>query len=551
MAGLVEASDSQGTTPSILHRARAPLITVVLYMASYVILDRISMVQMLPDLGFSIWNPPPASSLALLLTKGFRFAPALLPAAVLADGINGDFPAGFVPSLAMDAVIACGYSLIAAALRPVAGPTTGFQSVRGVVQFLGIVCVGVLAVAWLVGLTLMLMHALPSSRLVMAVRHFWVGDVTGIVGLFPVLMTAHSAWQRWKEIPARTRVADLALFALALAFALWVVFGVAVTREWHFFYLLLLPMIWIGVRHGLPWCSVAILIEQLALITIVVTEDYSLADFTDFQIFSLAIAITGLVIGAVVTERQHTELRLRQQQAELGRMARVTTAGVLGSTIVHEISQPLATVSTYAHVCSLLLRANPGRPEVLIDTLAKLESEVLRAGKIVDRLRDFLSNGETRLTALDVREIAREVAAALADEARSRRVNIAVDAQTAMPIIANRLQMEQVLLNLIRNAIEAAAENRGRERLVRIDLRRFGNKIRIDVEDNGPGVPPDIAERLFEPFATGKPRGMGLGLVLSRQIVRFHGGDLWCDGSASTGARFTIRLPCDGSNTDG
>ena len=124
--------------------------------------------------------------------------------------------------------------------------------------------------------------------------------------------------------------------------------------EDQFFYLLLLPVIWIGVRHGLPWCAMAILIEQVTLVALITLLGYPASDFIAFQIFSIAVAVAGLVLGAVVTERQDAELKLRQQQAELGRMTRLATVGALGSAIVHEISQPLATLATYAHACRRL-----------------------------------------------------------------------------------------------------------------------------------------------------------------------------------------------------
>jgi two-component system, LuxR family, sensor kinase FixL len=508
------------------------------------------MVQVLPDVGFTLWNPPPACSLALLLIKGFQFAPALFPAAVLADGLNGGFSIGVMPTLVMDAIIAAGYSTIAAALRPFAGAATGFRSVRDVVGFLGVVCVGVLAVAGLVGVALVLLHELPPDRLVAAVRHFWIGDITGIVGLFPMLMTRRFAWERWRELRARTRFVDFAVFALALASALWIVFEVAAPKEFQFFYLLLLPMIWIGVRHGLPCCAVAILIEQLALIAVVVLYDYSTSDFTDFQLLSLAIAITGLLLGAVVTERQHTELRLRQQQAELGRMARLTTAGALGSAIVHQISQPLATIATYVHACRVFLVPALQNPEFLSATLAKVESETLRAGEIVERLRDFLSKGDTRFVPLDLAQVAHAVVAVLADDAQLRRVEVSILAQSVVWVTADRLQMEQVLLNLIRNGIEAAAENATREKHVWVSLDHLDDEVQVAVEDNGPGVHPEIAEQLFEPFTTRKARGMGLGLSLSRQIVELHGGDLWWDRTVATGARFAFRLPIHRSSTN-
>lgn len=535
-----------------LRNARNPWIIISLYTALYAALDRATMLHVLPDIGFTLWNPPPACSLALLLLKGLRFAPALFPAAVLADGVNGGFALGVAPTFVMDAIIAVGYSAIAAALRAFAGPTTGFQSVRGVVWFLGVVCVGVFALAAAVGLALVLMQVLSPDRLGMAMRHFWVGDVSGIVGLFPVLMTASSAWKRWNELPARIRFVDPAAFALSLALALWLVFGVAAAdKAFQFLYLLLLPMIWIGVRHGLPWCALAILIEQVALITIIAVHDYSLSDVTDFQILSLAIAVTGLLLGVVVTERQRTELRLREQQAELGRMARLTTAGALGSAIVHEISQPLATATTYAHACRVFLTSQPREPGFLIETLAKVESETLRAGEIVERLRDFLSKGNARLAPLNLANVTHAVVALLADEARSRGVDVSIHAQPMPLVAADRLQMEQVLLNLIRNAIEAVAEKPGWEKHVWVRLYHSAGKVRVDVEDNGPGVQPEIAEHLFEPFATGKPRGMGLGLLLSRQIIELYGGELWCDRAVMRGARFTFCLPVQRPKADG
>jgi two-component system sensor kinase FixL len=112
-----------------------------------------------------------------------------------------------------------------------------------------------------------------------------------------------------------------------------------------------------------------------------------------------------------------------------------------------------------------------------------------------------------------------------------------------LEILGDRLQIEQVLLNLVRNGIEAVSELSTKQRMIWIRLRRCAEAIQVDVEDNGPGIPPDIAEHLFEPFATGKPKGMGLGLLLSRQIIEFHGGQLWHDRAVSTGARFTFRLP--------
>jgi signal transduction histidine kinase len=520
------------------------------YFAAYLLLDLVSLVETLPNVGFTLWNPPPASSLALLLLKGIKLAPALFFAGVLADVLDGSVSIWVFPALALDAIIAAGYTVVALALRPFVRPASSLQSVRDVSWFLTISVVGVLAIASLVGLALVLMDSLPATGFAATVRHFWIGDLTGIAGLFPVLVTASAAWARWRELPTGTRLIDVGVFAVGLAAAFWIIFGIAPPQEFQFFYLLFLPVIWIGVRHGLPWCAVAVLIEQVVLVGLVTVLKYPTSDFVAFQILSLAVAATGLLLGAVVTERQQAELQLRQQQAELGRITRLATAGALGSVIVHEISQPLASLATYAHACRRLPRGGAKSEPLLIETLAKIESEALRAGEIIERLRDFSSKGDTRLAPLKLEDTARRVVGALTDEAHALGVEVRVEAQSETSVVADRVQVEQLLANLIRNGIEAAAEGATGDKQVRVRLTPSRGVVRVDVEDSGSGVAPEIAAHLFEPFATSKPRGMGLGLLLSRQIVELHGGKLWCERTSEKGSDFAFTLPCDGANLD-
>jgi two-component system, LuxR family, sensor kinase FixL len=523
---------------------RQAVIVVCVYVASYAALDWISLVQVLPGVGFTLWNPPPAASLALLVLKGLRFAPALFVAGVISDGLVGGFLLGIQPTLASDLIIAIGYTGIAAALRHFADAGQGFPRVADVVWLLLIVGAGTFAVACLAVAVLMMMHALPPDLVVASIRHFFIGDLTGIVGLLPVLLTIPQAWDRWKEVSPVTRIFDLGVFALGLGFALSVVFGVARSQELQFFYLLLPPVVWIGVRHGLPWCAMAILVDQLAFISIITLLDYPTADFLAFQILSLAVTATGLILGAVVTERQRAERSLRQRQAELSRVARLTTAGALGAAVVHEISQPLATVATYAYACRQLLGSEPADLELLGRTMVNVEAEIRRAGEIVERLRDFLAKSEPRWCSIDLAETTHKVVSVLADEARTHRVTVRIDARPLPRIAADHIQIEQVLVNVIRNAIEAVADCINRERWVRIRLGQVDAEVQIEIEDNGPGVSPDIAQHLFEPFETSKVRGMGLGLSLSREIVKAHGGSLRWDATVAVGARFVLRLPC-------
>lgn len=522
---------------------RRAVTTICLYVASYVALDWISFFAVLPGIGFTPWNPPPVASLALLLSKGLRYAPALFLAGVISEGVVAGFPQGFGPTLAAQAVNAIGYTAVAAALRRWVHVEQGFPRTADVARLLLICGMGTCGIAVLVVSTLAAMRVVPPNLFFVSIRQFFIGDLTGIVGLFPVLFTIRLAWERWKDLRPAIRAFDIGLFGLGLALALLLVFGLARSKELQFFYLLLPPVVWVGVRHGLPWCTVAILVEQIALLATVTSLHYPTGDFLAYQILSLVIAATGLILGAVVTERQRAELHLRQHQAELYRTARLTTAGALGAAVAHEISQPLATVATYAHACSRMLAAQPTDFALLGRTIAKVESETRRAGEIVERLRDFLGNTEPRSSSIDLGEVASEVVDVLADAARSNGVSLRIEAAPLPPIAADRIQIEQVLVNLIRNAIEAAADSGDYEKLVSVGLRQVDTWAELEVVDNGRGVSAQIAERLFEPFETNKRRGMGLGLSLSREIVKAHGGRLWWDQAFAPGARFALRLP--------
>lgn len=164
-------------------------------------------------------------------------------------------------------------------------------------------------------------------------------------------------------------------------------------------------------------------------------------------------------------------------------------------------------------------------------------------------MRDFISIGRTDFKAVDLSTVARKIATLCRENAAAHGVALEIDSIRSLPLVtADKLQIEQVLNNLVVNAIEFAAQRpdgRGRA-IIRVADR--GDKIAILVEDNGPGVDPEIARRMFEPYQTTKPRGMGLGLHLSQQIVRKHGGRLWWQPNSSEGACFVVDLPIDGPN---
>jgi signal transduction histidine kinase len=541
----------RSVTAEALKRICRPLAKVSLYAGLFIALDWISFVYVLPSVSFTLWNPPPACSLALLLIEGLRYAPWLLVVSFVSDGLVAGYPAGLGPTFMADAMVAAGYTAVAVVLRRLCHPERGFGSAANVAIFLLIVGVGVSMVAGLATATFVLAHVLTPSEAIPAIRHFWIGDFTGIIGLLPGFLALPLAYRHWSQLTPSQRFVEITTFVVGAAFALFIVFGLIGDRQLHYFYLLLLPIIWIAVRHGLPWSAIAVTILQTGTIATVTALGYPSSEFLALQLLLITIAGTGLVIGGVVTERQSAEENLQRQQAELNRVTRLTTAGALGMAVVHQISQPLATIGTYIHASRELLRAGPAKGDLLAKTLAKTEAEVLRAGAIVDRLRDFVSNGNRHLCLTDLGAVARQLVVALIDDARRHAIDIHVDAASTMPVMVDRIQIEQVLVNLIRNAIDAMSGLDGERRQVRVILCNVGHEVEVAVEDDGPGISRELAEDLFEPFESTKRGGMGLGLWLSKELVLGHGGRLWWEPNAAGGARFLFRLPRADANVAG
>ena len=176
----------------------------------YLALDWISFVHVLPAVGFTLWNPPPACSLALLLTRGLAFAPALFVVSFISDGLVAGYPAGLAPTLVADLIIATGYTAVAIALKRFSNARHGFRGVADVASFLLIAVLGVLAIACLTTGAFVLMHVLSSAQFASAVRHFWIGDLTGIVGLFPALISIPLVRHDWnKMVPSQRLLGTL------------------------------------------------------------------------------------------------------------------------------------------------------------------------------------------------------------------------------------------------------------------------------------------------------------------------------------------------------
>jgi signal transduction histidine kinase len=389
---------------------------------------------------------------------------------------------------------------------------------------------------------------LSSDKVFVAVIHCWIGSALGIVTVIPattaVFTYASPPW-RWSGYTLFT----ILIFALGIGLGFAALVGVG-DKLYYLFNLLFLPVIWVAMREGYAGVALALVTIQLTLAVLTAFVGYSTTDFAILQLLMLVLSITGLLLGAVTTERQDAALRLREQKRELSRMVSNARAGAMGMALAHEVSQPLSTVATYLHAARRLLQASVASAPVM-DALVKAEAEAQRAREVLERIRDFVSNGNLNLTAVDVSALAEKISALCREEAAVRGVAVEVENMGLVPLVnADGVQIEQVVINLVANAIDAAAERSDARGRVVLRVTAKGDAIMLRVEDNGSGVAPELANNIFDAYQTTKPRGMGLGLHLSRRIVQRHAGRLWWEPVTTGGARFVVELPTNGCGTN-
>jgi signal transduction histidine kinase len=255
------------------------------------------------------------------------------------------------------------------------------------------------------------------------------------------------------------------------------------------------------------------------------------------------------LVGSVVdeTERKRAEAALARAREELAHVARVTTMGELTASIAHEVNQPLAAVVTNANACLHWLAAQPANMEEAHSAAQRIIRDANRASEVITRIRTFLTRGKPHHTALRIDEVIREVIGMVQGEARAKGVAVMVSSTPDLPrVVGDRVQLQQVVLNLVMNAIEAMSAVRGRARLVGISaLREAEGEVRVMVRDTGPGLDAAQREKVFDAFYTTKVHGMGMGLAISRSIVETHGGRLWATRNSDNGETFQFTLPVE------
>ena len=255
------------------------------------------------------------------------------------------------------------------------------------------------------------------------------------------------------------------------------------------------------------------------------------------------VRLVGEVFASLLA-RQDAERREQEAQAQAAHAVRVGTMGVFAASLVHELTQPLAASLANAESAAELAAARKPDLAELRATIGDIVADDRRAGALIQQLRRFLRRGEVERTELDLRALLDEVVRLLGSEAVERGAEIALDVPEALPkLVGDRVQLQQVLINLLINAMDAVAANARGERRVAVRAHPSATGVTVEVVDSGPGMDEATLARVFEPFFTTKPRGMGLGLAISRTIVSAHGGMLGARSRPGEGTTFRVELP--------
>ena len=514
----------------------------IVFVGLYLVLERASFIHPWTDTSITPWNPQVALALGLVLIRGLRAVPALLLAMLLSEALVRQTPAPAAAILVGTVIMTSGYAAAGMAMSRRLSVRGKIRSLRDFGWMLAILAVAPFLIGGAYVASNALFGLLPWSDFPEAMLRYWIGDVVGVLALMPFFLVLADSNGRRKLAAMLPRWETVVQLVSTVAI-LGAVFAFLPGGHVKYFFVLFLPLIWIAARQGLVGAAAGLAFIQLGLIVVAQASGTEAATLLELQARMLGLSVTGLLLGVVVDERERAQESLRQS-------LRLAAAGEMAAALAHEVNQPLSALVTYGRACQHMLSSNPPDMTQLEQTVGKITEQAQRVGAIVKRLRDFLRSGTMNLERVAPGEFLEAMRAAFAQEAKAAGITLETRIEHDLPrVLVDRLELEIVLRNLISNALESIRDSRpARRQIVLEAVSHEGGFVRLGVIDSGPGIPPSLRDRLFLPFSTSKSHGMGLGLAISRAIVKAHGGRLWVEPTDY--GSFHLTLPTLTGETD-
>jgi signal transduction histidine kinase len=508
------------------------------FIALYLLFDWATYIDPLYGLNITPWNPDPSLGLVFWLRYGWRAAAPWFVALCAGEILVRGMPAGFGLTLLFSLWLTVGYGLTGAVMRRRFGVDGVFDNRAQLFQWVAIVAAGTLVNDVVYMSLLSLAGLIPAGQWGAVVLRFGIGDMVGVVVSMPLIWMLASGRGRQRLRATVWRLETLGYLGLAIC-VLTLVFGSIANSEFKHFYFLFLPVIWAASRQGLYGTALMVFVLQAGIGALVKWNHAVDIAVPELQMLDAVLALVGFSIGIVVDE-------LRQVSSDLKQSLRLAAAGEMAAALAHELNQPLTALAAYGKACEYLVERGEGG-DMLKTAIQRMIAESGRAAEVVRRLRDFFRTGAMKLEPVDAGQLVSGVSQQFFAQLREHGVELKVEDMPPLAMLADRLQIELVLRNLLANALEAVQEQPAGARRIMLSARVLDSKrikgscLQLTVEDSGKGVSEALAARLFEPFVSSKASGLGLGLVLSRAIMEAHGGSLWAE--VGTHGIFRLALP--------
>lgn len=520
-----------------MHATSSKLLAGLAFVLVYVLLDWASYLHPMYGLNITPWNPSLALGLVVWLRMGGTVALPWFAAILIGEVVVRGVPATLPWTLGLSLALTVGYGIMAEILRrSFAGGL--LHDRRRLLSWLVIVVLGTLVTSTVYISLLYAAGLIPVGDWGVAMIRFWVGDCVGIVVTMPFFwLVLNDPVGLGRHLIRLETVGYVVLAAMML----WVSFGLGGEGEFQYFYLLFPSIVWAAARQGVPGAAIAAFVLQAGIIVAVQWQNLVAVTVFELQLLGAVLAFVGLFIGAVIDEKQRVSNELNQS-------LRLAAAGEMAAALAHELNQPLTALSAYGSACRKLL-SRGGDDERLRDTIERMVAESHRTADVVRRLRDFFRTGATRLEAVSLQELISSVVMQFADKMRGHGIEMEVAPMPECLLLADRLQIEVVIRNLLSNAFDAVVEQPAGRRQVMISADTIGwKRVRLFVRDSGAGLTKEQTMQVFEAFHSSKASGLGLGLAVSRAIALAHGGDL--EAQAGDGGIFVLTLPIGGESED-
>jgi two-component system, LuxR family, sensor kinase FixL len=531
----------------------AAALGVIALLIAYLALEWASFIHEHKGIPVTPWNPALGLLFAVMLLKGILYGFVLFAGVVIAEVLVVRTQLPWAIVLTMAALLAGSFAAAAAASRRYFHFDRGLNHVRDILILLAAGIIAAAISTALLSALLLAADELTIGDLSQSSLPLFVGDIMGIAVITPLVLRLCLRWPDLASGPLLEALPELILYVIVVTATLWlsVSFGTAANSK--FLSLLFLPVVAAALRYGIDGSCAALAATQLGLVVLLHRLGHDAAAFTEFQVVMLALTASGLVIGVVVSERQRADLaaqaaeaRLKEMQAQAGRAARLNVVSGMASALAHEINQPMTAARALARSVQQILRtptADTGRAD---GNLAVLIAQIDHASAVVRRMREFLRRGQPRFSTLKIGDVLDDALMLAGPDAAGKKIAIELAVDEALPaIFGDRVQLQQVVLNLIHNAVEAITESgRSDGRIgVSAHLSKRDPVIEIGVADNGVGAP--AGQLLFEPQTSHKKDGLGLGLSICASIIEAHGGRLWLHSSVKGATELRFALPLE------